>query len=333
MRPVFKYLILIFSVLILGAVFLFGVLYQQNSGKEYREAARRSYRIFAPECPLKADFAGEKMPLENVDVKESLDREILVNTFMHASTILMFKRANRWFPVIEPILRKYEIPDDFKFLSLAESNFYNSVSPSKAEGFWQFLKPTAIKYGLEVNEEVDERYNVVKATEAACRYFLEAWDKYGNWTIVAASFNRGQDGMSDILKDQKTSSFYDLYLNEETSRYIFRIVALKEIYNHPVKYSFYLRSDDFYPVIPTFSVEVDSQIRDLPSFAIKNKISYKVLREFNPWLRRYTLPNRTRKPYKIILPKEGALNSETIQNNLVPSNTYFHDTLKINEIH
>jgi hypothetical protein len=184
-----------------------------------------------------------------------------------------------------------------------------------------------------VNEEVDERYNVEKSTEAACRYFFEAWEKYGNWTIVAASYNRGQDGMSDILKDQKTSSFYNLYLNEETSRYVFRIVALKEIYNHPVKYGFYLRSDDFYPVIPTFSIEVDSQIRDLPSFAMKNKISYKVLREFNPWLRRYTLPNRTRKTYEIILPKEGALNSENLQNSLVPSNTYFHDTLKINEIH
>jgi hypothetical protein len=333
MRPVFKYLVLVSALFILGAAFIFGTLNQQNPGKDYREAARRSYRIYIPECPLKADFSGEIMPLEIFYVKEGLDREIMINTFMHASTILMFKRANRWFPVIEPILRKYKVPDDFKFLSIAESNFYNSVSPSKAEGFWQFLKPTAIKYGLEVNEEVDERYNVEKATEAACRYILEAWEKYGNWTIVAASFNRGQDGMSDIIKEQGTNNFYDLYLNEETSRYIFRIVALKEIYNHPVKYGFYLRSFDFYPVIPTFSVEIDTQIRDLPAFAMKNKVSYKVLREFNPWLKRYSLTNRLRKPYKIIFPKEGALNSKTLQNSLAPSNTYFHDTLKINEIH
>ena len=188
MRPAIKYLIVISSLFALGVVLIFGVLYQKNSGKDYREIAQRSYRIFTPECPSTADFSGEKMPLEIFYVKESLDREIMINTFMHASTILMFKRANRWFPVIEPILRKYKVPDDFKFLALAESNLNNVISPAKAEGFWQFLKLTAVKYGLEVNEEVDERYNVIKATEAACQYFLEAWEKYGNWTVAAAFF-------------------------------------------------------------------------------------------------------------------------------------------------
>jgi len=333
MKPAFKYSLLIIALLAIATFFLFAVLDQKNPAKDYREVAQRSYRIFIPECPSKADFAGEKMPLDLVYVKECLDREIMINTFMHASTIMMFKRSSRWFPVIEPILKLYKIPDDFKFLALAESNFYNAVSPSKAEGFWQFLKSTAILYGLEVNEEVDERYNVARSTEAACRYFLEAYAKYGNWTLVAASFNRGQDGLTDALENQKARNFYDLYLNEETSRYIYRIVALKEIYNHPVKYGLYLRASDFYPVIPTYTMEIDTPIHDIPAFALKNKVSVRIFRDFNPWLRRYSLPNKLKKTYQIVLPKEGALNSDFLQKNLVPSETYFHDTLKINEIH
>ena len=333
MKQSLKYPLIIFALLIVATMLVFAVLHQKNPAKDYREVAQRSYRIFIPECPAKEDFAGEKMPLDLFYVKESLDREIMINTFMHASTILMFKRANRWFPLIEPILKKNKVPDDFKFLALAESNFYNVVSPSKAEGFWQFLKPTAIHYGLEVNEEVDERYNVVKATEAACRYFLDSFEKYGNWTLVAASFNRGQDGLTDALENQKTRNFYELYLNEETSRYIYRIVALKEIYNHPVKYGLYLRASDFYQVIPTYTIEIDTPIRDIPAFALKNKVSVRVFRDFNPWLRRYSLPNKQKKTYEIVLPKEGALNSEFLQKNLAPSETYFHDTLQINEIH
>jgi len=333
MKNQIKYIAAVLALLGTATVLVFAVMYQNNPGKDYREVAQRSYRIFSPGCPSKADFAGERMPLELFYVREALDREIMINTFMHASTILMFKRASRWFPVIEPILKRYRVPDDFKFLSLAESNFSNAVSPSKAEGFWQFLKPTAIHYGLEVNEEVDERYNVAKATEAACQYFLESYAKYGNWTLVAASFNRGQDGISDALENQKAKNFYDLFLNEETSRYIYRIAALKEIYSHPVKYGLYLQPADFYPVIPTYTIEIDSPIQDLPAFAMKNKVSYRVLREFNPWLRRYTLANKLKKSYTIILPKEGAMNTDFLQKGTPPSETYFHDTLKINEIH
>ncbi|MCX6241343.1 MAG: lytic transglycosylase domain-containing protein [Bacteroidetes bacterium] len=333
MKRNLKYIFLIPALFAVVTVFIFAVLYQKNSDKDYREVAQRSYRIFSPACPLKADFAGEKMPLDLFYVHESLDREIMINTFMHASTILMFKRANRWFPLIEPILKKNKVPDDFKFLALAESNFYNVVSPSKAEGFWQFLKPTAIHYGLEVNEEVDERYNVSKATEAACKYFLESYEKYGNWTLVAASFNRGQDGISDALENQKAKNFYDLYLNEETSRYIYRIVAIKEIYGNPVQYGLYLRASDFYPVIPTYTIEINTPIRDLPEFALKNNLSVKVFRDFNPWLRKYTLTNKLNKKYQIVLPKEGAIHTEYLQKNLINSDTYFHDTLKINEIH
>lgn len=333
MKKTFKYILISLTVILFSGILIFAVIYQKNSDKDYREVARRSYRIFSPDCPSKADFAGERMPLELIYVKESLDREIMINTFMHASTIMMFKRAARWFPVIEPILRKNKVPDDFKFLALAESNLNNAVSPSRAEGFWQFLKPTAIHYGLEVTEEVDERYNVVKATEAACKYFLESYATYGNWTLAAASYNRGPDGISDALRDQQAKSFYDLYLNEETSRYIYRIVALKEVYNHPVKYGLYLRVSDFYPVIPVNIIEIDTPVTNLPAFALKNNISYRVLRDLNPWLRRYNLPNKLRKKYQILLPKDGAMNSELLQKSIKPSDTYFNDTLSINEIH
>ena len=333
MKQSLKYVLISLVVILFSGILIYAVIYQKNSDRDYREVAQRSYRIFSPDCPSKADFAGERMPLELVYVKESLDREIMINTFMHASTILMFKRASRWFPVIEPILRKNKVPDDFKFLALAESNLYNAVSPSRAEGFWQFLKATAVHYGLEVNEEVDERYNVVKATEAACRYFLDSYAQYGNWTLSAASYNRGPDGISDALRDQQAKSFYDLYLNDETSRYIYRIVALKEVYRNPVRYGLYLRASDFYPVIPVNIIEIDTPVENLPAFALKNKVSYRILRDLNPWLRRYNLPNKLRKTYQILLPREGAMNSDLLQKGLPPSDTYFHDTLIINEIH
>lgn len=306
---------------------------KKNTDKDYRALFYRHYRVFTPEIPSNADFAGEKAPLDLVYVRESFEREIMAGTYMHSSTILMFKRAHRWFPVIEPILRKNNIPDDFKFLAVAESNFANVVSPSGAEGFWQFLKPTGQKYGLEITDEVDERYNVEKATEAACSYFQESYQKFGSWTLAAASYNRGIDGLARALENQKVSNFYDLYLVDETARYIFRIMAAKEVYNHPAKYGFYLRESDFYPVIPTYAITVDSAISDLPGFALKQKMNYRILREFNPWIRRYNLPNKSRKTYTFILPKEGALDHETLLKKMPPDETFFHDSLKINQLH
>ena len=287
------------------------------------------YRIYAPEMPDKMDFAGEKVPLDLFYVRESLDREIMANTFMHSSTILMFKRACRWFPLIEPILKKNNIPDDFKFLSLAESNLANVVSPSGAEGFWQFLKPTGLNYGLEITEEVDERYNLEKSTEAACRYFQEAFLKYKNWTLVAASFNRGLDGIDRATDKQHIMDYYNIFLVDETARYVYRILAMKQIYNNPTKYGFYLRQSDFYPPLPTYTVEIDSSINDLPAFAQKMKINYRILKEFNPWLRRYTLTNKTAKKYILTFPKEEALNWELLRKSLPSSKTFFNDTLKI----
>ncbi len=323
----------IISAILIILLFVFASDRRKDQDNDYKVAFHKNYRILAPELPDKASFAGEEAPLDIYYVRESLEREILAGTFMHTSSILMFKRAHRWFPVIEPILKKNGIPDDFKYLALAESNLSNVVSPAKAEGFWQFLKTTGQEFGLEITEEVDERYHVEKATEAACRYFRKAHGIYGNWTLVAASFNRGLDGLNDALKNQKVDNYYDLFLNEETARYLFRILAIKEIYLNPVKYGFFLRSSDFYPRVPTVTIKVDSSVTDLPGFALRHQVTYRVLREFNPWLRRYTLTNRKGKTYEIVLPEEGSLSHFELTKKQAGSVRYFHDTMKINAIH
>jgi hypothetical protein len=326
---------ILFPVVMLGIGMAFIIFLSSDKTQDilYRNLFLRNYRVFVPQIPDKIDFAGEKVPLDIYYVRESLDREIMAGTFMHSSTIQMFKRANRWFPIIEPILKKNNVPDDFKFLALAESNLVNVVSPTGAEGFWQFLKGTAIKYRLEVNEEVDERYNVEKSTQAACDYFKDAYEEYGNWTLAAASFNRGIDGVSKAVEKQKVKSYYDLYLVDETARYIFRILAIKQVYNHPVQYGFYLRESDFYPPLPYTTVTVDSAITDLADFAFKMKVNYKILREYNPWLRRYNLPNKTGKSYVFKLPKEGYLKVDLLRKGLSDSDVFFNDTLKINQVY
>jgi hypothetical protein len=329
MKVAIKYLLISLGVILVCGTFIYGINEVKNQEKEYRNQFSRYYRIYAPETPEKMDFAGEKVPLDLFYVRESLDREIIANTFMQSATILMCKRAYRWFPVMEPILKKNNIPDDFKFLALAESNLTNVVSPSGAEGFWQFLKPTAQKYGLEVTDEVDERYNLEKSTEAACQYFREAFSEYKNWTLVAASFNRGIDGIAKAIDKQHITDYYSLFLVEETARYVYRILAMKQVYNHPAKYGFYLRQSDFYPPLSTYTITVDSSINDLPAFALKNKINYRILKEFNPWLRRYTLTNKTAKKYVLTFPKEGSLNWEILKKSIPNSDTYFNDTLKI----
>lgn len=329
MKINFKYILISVMILVVCGTCIYAVKEVRDQEKDYRNQFTRYYHIYAPEVPDKMDFAGEKVPLDRFYVRESLDREIMAGTFMHSSTIMMFKRACRWFPVIEPILKENNIPDDFKFLALAESNFGNVVSPSGAEGFWQFLKTTGPKFGLEISEEVDERYNVEKSTEAACRYFRSAFQEYKNWTLVAASFNRGIDGIGKAVENQHISDYYDLSLVDETARYVYRILAMKQIYNHPSKYGFYLRRTDFYPPLSTYTITLDTSISDLPAFALKMNINYRVLREFNPWLRRYSLTNKTAKKYTLILPKPGSLNNDVLKQGIPPEETFFNDTLKI----
>ncbi len=260
-------------------------------------------QIRAVVLPDSVEFAGERVPLELYYVKEHLEWELNVNSYLHATTILTLKRTGRWFPVIEPILKKHNIPEDFKFLSLIESSFKNSTSPAGAIGFWQFLKGTAKDYGLEVNSEVDERYHVEKSTEAACRYLIKAYEKYGNWTMVAAAYNAGNRGVDRQIERQKENNYYDLLLNEETERYVFRILALKLIVNNPTNYNFKLSAEEYYHPIPYHIVEVKGSIESWADFAQKHELTYRLIKEFNPWLRQPDLKNRQKKTYQIKIPE------------------------------
>lgn len=255
--------------------------------------------------PIAIDFAGESTPLKVTDVKERLDRELLINANLHSTTTLIMKRANRVFPIIEPILQKYNVPDDFKYLAVIESGLTNAVSSAGARGVWQFMPDTAKEKGMEVNEIVDERYHLEKSTEAACKYLLAAKEKFGSWTLAAASYNGGMSGISKKIEEQKVSNYYDLALTEETSRYVFRILALKEIMKQPAKYGFSIFSSDLYPSIPIKKIEIDSTINDLTSFAMSQGINYKILKIHNPWLRDKKLLNPTKKKYEIEIPTEG----------------------------
>lgn len=260
------------------------------------------YGIYALDLPAKVSFASEEVPLHITDVRERFDRELLVNTYWQSQTLLMLKRKERWFPVIEPILKANHIPDDFKYLAMAESGFTNTVSPSGASGFWQFLEGTGKHYDLEINSEVDERYHLEKATQAACRYFQEAYDQFGSWSLTAASYNMGIEGVRRQLEKQKADDYYDLLLVEETSRYVFRILALKIICENPVDYGFHLRKRDFYAPLPFRTITPDSTITDLAAFAIREGTNYKELKLMNPWLRANVLTAKPGKKFIIKIP-------------------------------
>ncbi len=262
-------------------------------------------KTFGLHLPEKLDFAGEPVPLNDFSIMESLDRELLVNTYWQSQTLLLFKRANRWFPVIEPLLKQNGIPEDFKYIAVVESGLTNLVSPAKATGYWQLIGETAKTYGLRIDQEVDERYSMEKSTQAACLYFKEAYAKLKNWTLVAASYNMGINGIQSQLDFQRVSGYYDLFLNEETSRYIFRILAVKEILSHPATYGFILRKNDLYPPLQTRQLTVNAPIKNLAEFALDNGISYKVLKLLNPWLRGSSLNNEQAETYSISLPRKG----------------------------
>jgi len=255
--------------------------------------------------PSSIDFAGEKTPLEVADVKERFDRELIVNRNLDASTLLIIKRANREFPIIEPILKKYGVPEDFKYLAVAESALINATSSAGAKGVWQFMPATAKEYGMEVSEEIDERYHLVKSTEAACQYLLNAKNKMGSWTLAAASYNGGLAGINRQIANQGENNYYDLLLTEETHRYVFRILALKDILQNPELYGFTLRKNELYTGIPTRTVVVSESIPDLAAFAKQEGINYKILKVHNPWLRDRKLTIKPGKTYEIEIPTSG----------------------------
>ena len=294
--------------MLLGAAFLATILVIQsftdpNNDKDDNNFSY--YVVKSPEIPNKLEFAGEKVPLDYFDVRESLDRELLVNTYFHSQTMWVIKKANRYFRIIEPVLKKFGIPDDFKYLAVVESNLSNVVSPAGAVGFWQILSGTANDYGLEVNDEVDERYDIEKSTEAACKFFKESYDTYENWTMVAASYNVGRRGINLQIERQKETDYYDLLLNDETARYLFRVLAIKIIMSNPSKYGFNIRKEDLYPSVPTYDVIVDTSVEDFADFAKSYGINYKLLKIFNPWLREKYLTNKNRKTYVIKIPEKG----------------------------
>jgi membrane-bound lytic murein transglycosylase D len=267
----------------------------------------QDYRIVSPQIPEEMNFAGEKVPLENFDIRERLEREFIVNTYWHSATILNLKRANRWFPVIEKILSENDIPDDFKFIPMVETNMDNVISVKGATGFWQFMKPAAKKYGLEVNRIVDERYHVEKSTLAATKYLKDAYTRFGSWTMAAASYNMGMNGAAEQVERQKTNNYYNLALNEETSRYIFRLLAYKEMLKAPQKYGFNIDESELYQPYETKTIKISMEVKHWADFAREYGINYGTLKLFNPWLRENYLPNKSKKTYEIKLPVEGSI--------------------------
>jgi len=299
-----KSFLAIIGLIALAGFLIYGVQ-DAPSDENLETKIINDYNIYALNIPENLEFSGEALPLADPEVFERMDRELLVNTYWQSNGLLMFKRANKFFPTIEPILEKYGVPDDFKYLAVIESGLTNAVSPAGARGFWQILKITARENGLEVNTNVDERYNLEKATEVACKYLLKAKKQFGSWTLAAASYNAGRAGISKRLKAQNVDTYYDLLLGEETGRYIFRIIALKEILNAPTKYGFNFRAKDLYKTIPTYKVQVDTAVTDFVEFSERFGITYKILKTHNPWLRESHLNNKSKKEYLIEIPEKG----------------------------
>ena len=276
-----------------------------NDDEIYTQALKNDYRIYSPVLPDTIKFAGELVPMDVYYVREALDREILSNMYWHTNTILNMKRAYRHFPVIEPILKKHGVPSDLKYLAVIESGLLNVTSPAKAQGYWQFIKATGKKYGLEITDEVDMRNSLEASTEAACKFLKVLYAQFGSWTLAAAAYNCGENGLQRQINLQSVNNYYDLRLNSETARYVYRIVAVKLIMQDPQSYGFNLRYKDMYPQITYRTVELKGQNVDLYDFAKDNGTTYKMLREMNPWLITNKLVNKENKTYIVKLPIEN----------------------------
>jgi hypothetical protein len=292
------------GLLSLSAVFIYA-LQDAPTDENFETKIINGYNVYALQVPNDLNFADEPMPLKNPDILERMDKELLVNTYWQSNGLLMFKRAKKYFPIIEPILKQHGIPDDFKYLAVIESGLTNAVSPAGATGVWQIMPATGRENGLEVNDNVDERYHLEKSTHVACKYLLKSKQELGSWTLAAAAYNAGNAGVSRRLREQNVTDYYDLLLGEETGRYLFRIVALKEILSHPETYGFNFREKDLYNNVPTFKVKVDREVTDFTKFAETHGINYKILKLHNPWLREPKLNNKSGKLYEIEIPEKG----------------------------
>ena len=279
-----------------------------------------------PEIPVQIEFAGQTISFDRIDMYERLERELTSMIYTHGTTLLLLKRANKYFPVLAPILKKHGVPLDILYLACIESTLnIRAYSPAKAAGLWQFISSTGKQYGLEINEYVDERYHIEKATDAACRYLKKAYAKYGNWETVMASYNAGRAGISKRLDSQLATSSFDLHLVDETSRYVFRIIAAKLIMENPAKYGFRLSSDQLYQPAEYKTVEVTGSVNDWAAWAKKQGITYAQLREHNPWIRSSKLVNtttkkRTAKTYQVKIPLKKSLYRSTMKKTVYNEN-------------
>lgn len=330
MKKTIVALVVFISFLALADLFIYAT--KKSDDETFQQEINNGYKVYSLNVPKDLNFAGEVVPINNFDVRESFDRELVQNVYFQSQTIMTMKRANRWLPVIERILIQQNVPADFKYLAIIESNLTNVISPAGATGFWQFLEGTAKQYGLEVNENVDERYDVERSTLAACKYFREAYAALGSWSLVAGSYNMGITGIKKQIETQKSKSYYDLYLNPETGRYVFRVLAMKAIFSNPQRYGYKVRKKDLYIQIPTTSHKVEADITNLAEWAIDKGISYKLIKLFNPWLRKNQLITNG-KTYTIKVPKEGYTNYEKLlplfMENKLDSTNYFLDSLLV----
>lgn len=285
-----------FSILLLGVFLL------TSFTLSHKEVINNPITIQSYPLPENLNFAGESVPIHIPDVYERMDRELMVNAYWHSNSLLMIKRVNKYFPIIEPILKKHNVPADFKYIAVIESGLINATSPAGAKGIWQIMKSTAKDFKLEVNNNVDERYHLEKTTELACKYFLEAKEKFGSWTLAAASYNSGRARIARYLSTQQADNYYDLLLGEETGRYVFRILAMKELLNNPERYGFEVPETHMYKRVVTRKLPVDTVISNLASFAKMHQVNYKELKIFNPWLLENHLNNKSRKQYYIEVP-------------------------------
>ncbi|MPM39688.1 hypothetical protein SDC9_86322 [bioreactor metagenome] len=323
---------LVISLLIVVAgaqIFMFSKVgnISRNPDDRYFSMSRQTVKVFQPYIPESLTFCGENVPIDNLIVRERLEREILANMYWHSHTLLLLKRSGRYFPVIEPLLKSNGVHDDIKFLAMCESELTNAVSPAGAKGFWQFLAKTGAEYGLEINQNVDERNNLELATVAACKYIKSSLTKFGTYSMAAASYNMGSGGLQQKVSEQKTSDYYSLYLNDETSRYVYRILALKLIFSDPLTYGFFIRNKDIYQPVEVKYVTVNSTISDLAVWAKENGISYLELKYFNPWLISNTLPVVSGKSYRIAVPVSMSY-GESLKHIEEPY-TIFNDSVKV----
>lgn len=300
------------GLMICGVITLCNISYGSSPKASHPEVSALSDGEFStvvnPRVPETMEFAGEIIDLNRVDMYEKLDRELTAMAYTHGNTLLTIKRANRYFPVMAPILKRNGISEDMLYLACIES-YLNPLaySPAKAAGIWQFIPSTAKQYGLEVNDEVDERYDVEKETAAACRYFKKAYDMYGNWESVAASFNGGTARVTKELDAQQVGSAFDLYLVEETRRYPFRMMAMKLIMESPADYGFHLSANQLYQPQEYTTEQVSGPVEDWPTWAKERGITYAILKDYNPWIRAKSLTNKTGKTYTVKIPTQKAL--------------------------